>query len=113
MSRKGDKLYAAVKNWPAAGGSLHLKARTDFTVNSARVLGSDQKVEVAKSGDGYDIKPSGAATNPAATVVELTVDAGPTTPAGDGKGLKQEIFYNADLSGSPKITRTDSAVNHA
>ncbi|MFE0105897.1 alpha-L-fucosidase [Streptomyces sp. NPDC059009] len=114
VSRKGDKLYAAVTKWPAAGGSLHLKSRTpSFAVKSARVLGSDQKVTVAKSGDGYDVTPSGAATNDTATVVELTVDPGATAPAGRGKGLKQQIFDNADLSGTPKVTRTDPTVNHA
>lgn len=77
------------------------------------MLGSDQRVEVAKSGDGYDIKPSGAATNDTATVIELKVDPGPTARPGKGKGLKQEIFDNAELSGTPKITRTDATVNHA
>ncbi|MFJ2769106.1 alpha-L-fucosidase [Streptomyces sp. NPDC087300] len=113
VSRKGDKLYAAVTQWPAAGGSLHLKARTDFKVKAARVLGSGQKVTVTKSGDGYDIKPSGAATNPTATVVELAVDPGPTARPGRGKGLKQEVFDNAKLEGTPKVTRTDPTLNHA
>ncbi|MFE0174936.1 alpha-L-fucosidase [Streptomyces sp. NPDC059002] len=113
VSRKGDKLYAAVTQWPSAGGALHLKARTDFAVKSARVLGSDQKVTVTKAGDGYDITPSGAATNDIATVVELTVDPGPTARPGRGKGLKQEIFDNAKLEGTPKITRTDPTLNHA
>lgn len=113
VSRKGDKLYAAVTQWPASGAALHLKARTDFDVTSARVLGSDQKVTVTEAGDGIDVKPSGAATNDTATVIELTVDPGPTARPGKGKGLKQEIFDNADLSGTPKITRTDRTLNHA
>ncbi|TGB10192.1 alpha-L-fucosidase [Streptomyces sp. MZ04] len=113
VSRKGDKLYAAATQWPTDGSALHLKARTDFKVTSARVLGSDQRVEVTKSGDGYDIKPSGAATNDTATVIELKVDPGPAARPGKGKGLKQEIFDNAELSGTPKITRTDATVNHA
>ncbi|QEU90886.1 alpha-L-fucosidase [Streptomyces kanamyceticus] len=113
VSRKGDKLYAAVTQWPAAGGSLHLKARTEFKVTSARVLGSGQKVTVTKAGDGYDIKPSGAATNATATVVELSVDPGPTARPGRGKGLKQEVFDNAKLEGAPKLTRTDPTLNHA
>ncbi|MEU6994525.1 alpha-L-fucosidase [Streptomyces sp. NPDC046465] len=113
VSRKGDKLYAAVTRWPSAGGSLHLKARTDFKVKSAKVLGSDQRVTVTKAGDGYDIAPSGAATNETATVVELSVDPGPTARPGRGTGLKQEIFDNAKLEGAPKITRTDATLNHA
>ncbi|MEW2526496.1 alpha-L-fucosidase [Streptomyces sp. NPDC047071] len=113
VSRKGDTLYAAVTRWPGAGRPLHLRARTDFTVTSARVLGSSQQVTVAKSGDGYDLTPSGAATNPTATVIELGVDPGRASRPGDGKGLKQEVFDNAELSGTPKVTRTDPTVNHA
>ncbi|MDI3421481.1 alpha-L-fucosidase [Streptomyces luteolus] len=113
VSRKGDKLYAAVTEWPEPGGALHLTARTAFEVKSARVLGSDQKVAVEKTADGYALTPSGEATNPTATVVELAVDPGPTAPEGRGKGLRQEIFDNPELTGKPKVTRTDSDVNHA
>ncbi|AZM48739.1 alpha-L-fucosidase [Streptomyces sp. WAC 06738] len=113
VSRKGDKLYVAVTQWPQAGGALHLKARTDFDVTDARVLGSDQEVTVTKAGDGYDLTPSGAATNEAATVIELTVDPGPTAAPGGGTGLKQEVFDNTALSGTPKLTRTDPTVNHS
>lgn len=113
VSRKDDKLYAAVTQWPGAGGTLHLEARTDFAVTQARVLGSDQEVTVTESGGGYDITPSGAPTTPAATVIELTVDPGPTAPAGSGTGLAMEIFDNAELSGTPRVTRTDPAVDHA
>ncbi|MGO4757401.1 PA14 domain-containing protein, partial [Streptomyces sp. 2MCAF27] len=66
-----------------------------------------------KTGDGYDLTASGAATNDIATVIELTVDPGPTTPAGQGKGLTEQIFDNADLSGEPKITRLDPTVNQS
>ncbi|WP_406345853.1 alpha-L-fucosidase [Streptomyces sp. NBC_00648] len=113
VSRKGDKLYAAVTQWPSSGAALHLKARTAFDVKAARVLGSGQQVRVTKAGDGFDIRPSGAATNAVATVIELTVNPGPTSPAGTGHGLKEEIFDNGDLSGAPKVTRTDPTVNHA
>ncbi|MEU8954809.1 alpha-L-fucosidase [Streptomyces sp. NPDC048518] len=113
VSRKGDKLYAAVTRWPAAGGTLHLTARTDLRVKAARVLGSDQRVTVTRAGDGFDLKPSGAATNDTATVIELKVDPGPTAGPGHGTGLKQEIFDNATLSGDPRITRTDATLNHA
>ncbi|MFE1953712.1 alpha-L-fucosidase [Streptomyces sp. NPDC059524] len=113
VSRKDDVLYAAVTDWPAAGQPLHLKARTDFKIAHARVLGSDQEVTVTRSGDGYDLIPSGGPTNDIATVVRLTVDTGPETPTSTGHGLKQEIFDNATLSGDPKITRVDPTVNHA
>ncbi|MFW6691103.1 alpha-L-fucosidase [Streptomyces sp. MAR4 CNX-425] len=113
VSRKGDKLYAAVTAWPQAGGSLHLTARTGFDVTGARVLGSGQEVTVTEAGDGYDLTPAGAATNGAATVIELTVDAGPTAAPGSGTGLTQEVFDNPDLSGTPKVTRTDPDVNHS
>ncbi|MGO4750352.1 alpha-L-fucosidase, partial [Streptomyces sp. 2MCAF27] len=55
VSRKGNTLYAAVTQWPAAGRPLHLTSRTGFTVTAARVLGSDQKLTVTKTGDGYDL----------------------------------------------------------
>ncbi|MGW0734041.1 alpha-L-fucosidase [Streptomyces sp. NPDC002851] len=113
VSRKGDKLYAAVTDWPASGSALHLTARTDFAVTGARVLGSDQSVDVRKAGDGYDLTPSGAATNDKATVIELTVDDGPTAEPGSGTGLKQEIYDNPELTGTPKVTRTDPTVNHS
>ncbi|WP_407562389.1 alpha-L-fucosidase [Streptomyces sp. 184] len=113
VSRKGDKLYAAVTEWPAAGAALHLRARTDIDVTGARVLGSDQRVTVAESGDSFDLTPAGAATNDAATVIELTVDPGPTAAPGSGTGLKQEVYDNPALSGSPKVTRTDADVNHS
>ncbi|MBD3003937.1 alpha-L-fucosidase [Streptomyces sp. 5-10] len=113
VSRKGGKLYAAVTQWPQSGGSLHLTARTGFDVTQARVLGSAQSVSVTKSGDGYDIKPSGAATNETATVIELTVDPGATAAPGSGTGLKEEVFANPDLAGEPKLTRTDPTVNHS
>ncbi|AUH39508.1 alpha-L-fucosidase [Streptomyces sp. CMB-StM0423] len=113
VSRKGDKLYAAVTTWPAAGGSLHLKARTDIEVTGARVLGSDQQVTVTEAGDGYDLTPAGSATNDAATVIELTADPGPTAAPGGGTGLKQEVYDNPALTGTPKVTRTDADINHS
>ncbi|MFF3645356.1 alpha-L-fucosidase [Streptomyces sp. NPDC002564] len=113
VSRKGDTLYAAVTRWPAPGAALHLTARTAFTVRSARVLGSDQKVTVTTAGDGFDVRPAGAATDDTATVIQLAVDPGPTARPGTGTGLKQEIFDNATLTGTPRITRTDATLNHA
>ncbi|MGP3974180.1 alpha-L-fucosidase [Streptomyces sp. 8N114] len=113
VSRSGNDLYASVYKWPGAGKPLHLTARTPFKVDSARVLGSDQKVKVTKSGDGYDITPSGNATNSAATVIKLSITPASPTAEGSGTGLKAEIFDNDQLSGSPKVTRTDPTINNA
>lgn len=113
VSRSGNDLYASVYQWPGAGKPLHLSATTGFTVKGARVLGSDQKVTVTKAGDGYDITPSGDATNPTATVIKLSITPAAPTREGNGAGLKAEIFDNDQLSGSPKVTRTDPTINYA
>ncbi|MEV8021381.1 alpha-L-fucosidase [Streptomyces sp. NPDC086554] len=113
VSRSGNDLYASVYQWPGAGKPLHLSATTGFEVDSASVLGSDQKVTVTKAGDGYDITPSGDATNPAATVIKLSITPAAPTAEGNGTGLKAEIFDNDQLSGSPKVTRTDPTINYA
>ncbi|MEV0399649.1 alpha-L-fucosidase [Actinoallomurus sp. NPDC050550] len=113
VSRSGNDLYASVSQWPGAGKPVHLTATVPFTVTGAAVLGSGQKVTVTKAGDGYDLTPSGNATNPSATVIKLSI--APQTPAapGSGTGLKAEIFDNDQLSGTPKITRTDPSINYA
>ncbi|GAA4638398.1 hypothetical protein GCM10023196_095940 [Actinoallomurus vinaceus] len=112
VSRSGNDLYASVSQWPGAGKPLHLTATVPFTVTGAAVLGSGQQVTVTKAGDGYDITPSGNATNPSATVIKLSI--APQSPAapGSGTGLKAEIFDNDQLSGTPKITRTDPSINY-
>ncbi|WP_406395939.1 alpha-L-fucosidase [Streptomyces sp. NBC_00887] len=114
VSRSGNDLYASVYHWPGAGKPLHLTTTTTgFTVGSASVLGSGQKVTVTKAGDGYDIIPSGDDTNPAATVIKLSITPPAPTAEGTGTGLKAEIFDNDQLSGSPRATRTDPTINYA
>lgn len=114
VSRSGDKLYASVTSWPAAGQPLHLTARAPFEVTGARVLGSDQKVAVAAAGDGFDLTPSGGPVNTTASVIELTVRPfGASVPPGRGTGLRQEVFANDTFTGPPVVTRTDRTVNHA
>ncbi|WP_433175498.1 alpha-L-fucosidase [Actinoallomurus sp. CA-150999] len=113
VSRHGNDLYASVFQWPGAGRPLHLTATAPFTVKNAQVLGSDQKVTVTKAGDGYDITPSGNATNASATVIELSIAPQDPAAPGTGTGLKAEIFDNDQLSGTPKVTRTDPSINYA
>ncbi|WP_372444839.1 alpha-L-fucosidase [Streptomyces coffeae] len=113
VSRRGNTLYASVRSWPAAGQSLHLGATTPFRVTGARVLGSDQRITVTEAGDGFDLTPSGAAPDPTASVIALTVKPPASAPPGDGTGLKAEIFANDTFTGPPAVTRTDPTVNHA
>ncbi|WP_326806724.1 alpha-L-fucosidase [Streptomyces sp. NBC_01775] len=113
VSREGPKkLHAAVTDWPEDGKPLHLKARTPFEIRGARVLGSDQKVKVTPSGDGFDITPSGAPVNDTATVIELSVTS-PAPRHGSGGGLKARIWDNDAFAGRPAVTRTDPSVNYA
>ncbi len=112
VSRNGDKLYASVYSWPAASGSLRLTRTFPFDITGARVLGSSQSVRVTPRADGYDLTPSGAATNGVATVIELSLK--PTgLPAGNGTGLAAEYFANATLTAPPALRRTDPIVNFA
>jgi alpha-L-fucosidase len=64
------------------------------------------------AGDGYDMTPSGTATNPTATVIQLDYTV-PTTPAGTGTGLTAQYWDNAAATGTPKMTRTDRTLNFA
>ncbi|MEV6242419.1 alpha-L-fucosidase [Lentzea sp. NPDC051838] len=109
VSRKNDKLYLSVYDW---SNSLHLKVLEQFDVTSARVLGSPQTVSVTKSGDGYDVKPSGAKTNDVATVIELTVKGEKPAPQGTGNGLKAQYFPSNNWTGTPTTT-TDKTLNFA
>lgn len=113
VSRSGNDLYASVYQWPGAGKPLHLTATTPFKVTRAQVLGSDQKVAVTKNGDGFDITPSGDPTNGTATVIKLSIMPRPTTGPATGNGLKAEIYDNSQLSGNPKVTRTDPSINYS
>jgi alpha-L-fucosidase len=112
VSRNGDKLYASVYSWPAAGGSLRLDALAPFDVLGARVLGSGQAVQARRDGNVVTITPTGGPTNATATVVELTVR--PASPAGqaNGRGLTAQFWPNTSFSGNPTVTRTDPTVNY-
>ncbi len=112
VSRRGDKLYVSVYDWPGAGGSVDLAALAPFTVTSARVLGSDQRVTAGRSGDTVTITPSGAATNEIATVVELTVRGDRPAGPARGTGLSASFWSNATFTGDPAVTRTDPGVNY-
>jgi alpha-L-fucosidase len=101
-----------VYTWPGAGTALHLTARAPFTITGARVLGSTQKVTWQAVGDGYDITPSGNATNPIATVIQLDYTSS-TKPVGTGTGLTAQYWDNATFTGTPKVTRVDPALNFA
>lgn len=116
VARKGhDKLYASVftPSWPAAGQAVHLTAKASFTVNSARVLNSSQTVTVTRAGDGFDIRPSGGATDGAASVIELSITPPSPTAPGTGTGLKAESFANTTFAGTPAATVTDPTINKA
>jgi alpha-L-fucosidase len=106
----GNRLLASVYSWPEAGKPLHLTTTAPLTLTGAKVLGSSQQVTLKKAGNGYDITPAGSATNAIATVIELTV-ADPAPATGTGTGLKAEYWDNASFSGSPKVVRTDKALN--
>lgn len=110
VSRRGDKLYASVYNWPS--GSLTLDAKAPFQVTGARVLGSDQRVRASRAGDVVTITPAGGPTSDIATVIELTVR--PARPAGQnrGTGLKAQFWPNATFAGDATVTRTDRGVNY-
>ncbi|TMM33352.1 MAG: alpha-L-fucosidase [Actinobacteria bacterium] len=112
VSWSGGKLYASVYSWPGAGNPLHLTTTAPFTITGARVLGSSQAVTWKAAGDGYDIIPSGNATNAIATVIQLDVSQ-PAPVAGTGTGLAAHYWDNATFSGTPKVTRTDRTLNFA
>ncbi|MFG2206527.1 alpha-L-fucosidase [Streptomyces sp. NPDC048638] len=111
VSRRGDELYASVLSWPAPGKPLHLTAKAPFTVTAATVLGSSQRVAVTAAGDGFDLTPSGAATDPAASVLRLTIKPPPAAPAGTGTGLTAQSWANGSFTGPPSVTTVDPTVN--
>lgn len=113
VSRRGDTLYAAVTSWPAAGAPLHLTAKGRFEITAARVLGSSQQVKVARTGDGFDLTPSGTATGPLATVIRLTLTPPAAAPAGTGTGLTAQSWANGSFTGPPAVTTVDPTVNKA
>jgi alpha-L-fucosidase len=112
VTRKADRMYLAVYDWPAAGRALHLTAKDTFGVTAARVLGSTAPVTWKEVGDGFDITPSGPATDKTATVIELTI-ATPAAVVGTGSGLTGQYWTNTGFTGPPAVTRTDRTVNFA
>ena len=112
VSRTGNKLYLSVYSWPGAGNPLHLQVLDPFQITAARVLGSTQTVTWRTAGDGFDVIPSGSATNGIATVIELSVATAPRI-AGTGTGLAAQYWANTSFSGTPAVTRTDPTLNFA
>jgi alpha-L-fucosidase len=112
VSRSGNKLYASVYQWPAAGDSLQLDALAPFEVTGARVLDSLQYVAVSRNANTLTITPSGAPTSETASVIELTVRSAAPAGAASGHGLAAQFWPNADFSGDPVVSRTDATVNY-
>src|SRR6266498_2707396 len=112
VSRQGNKLYLSVYSWPGAGSPVHLQVLDPFQITAARVLGSAQAVTWRTAGDGFDVIPSGSATNGIATVIELSIATAPRV-AGTGTGLAAQYWTNTSFSGTPAVTRTDPTLNFA
>ncbi|MET9250338.1 hypothetical protein [Nonomuraea sp. NPDC003709] len=111
VSRNGNKLYASVYTWPASGPALHLTAKSPFTVTGARMLATGVAVSVTASGDGYDLRPTGSAPDPIASVIELDITPPPAHPVGTGTGLTAQFWTNNTFTGTPAVTRVDPTVN--
>ncbi len=111
-SSGGDKLYLSVYSWPGAGNPLHLTVLDPFQITAARVLGSSQTVTWRAAGDGFDVIPSGSATNGIAAVIELSI-ATQSRIDGAGTGLTAQYWTNTSFSGTPPVTRTDPTLNFA
>jgi len=112
VTRKANKLYLSVYDWPATGAPLHLTTHGAFGITAARVLGSTAPVTWRAAGDGFDITPSGNATNDIATVIELTINT-PVGVNGRGTGLRAQYWANPTFTGTPAVTRTDRTLNFA
>ncbi|QWF81914.1 alpha-L-fucosidase [Amycolatopsis sp. CA-230715] len=112
VSRKGNRLYASVYQWPSAGNSLDLKALSPFRVTGARVLGSGQRVGVAQDAGGVHLTPSGKPANDIATVLELDIAIPPLAKPGHGDGLTARFWPNSTFTGEPTVTRVDRGVNY-
>ncbi len=112
VSRVGNKLYLSVYSWPGAGNPVHLQVLDPFQITSARVLGSSQAVTWRAAGGGFDVIPSGSATNGIATVIEVSIATQPRIP-GVGTGLAAQYWTNTSFSGTPAVTRTDPTLNFA
>jgi len=109
--RKGGKLYLVVYgNW---GQTIHLSTKARLTLTGARVLDTGAAVTLTRSGDGYDLTPTGASTSAIANVIEADLSVPGAAPAGTGTGLKAEFWNNTTFSGTPVVTRTDATLNYA
>jgi alpha-L-fucosidase len=108
VSRRGNTLYASVYQWDS---SLTLNALSPFGVTGARVLGSDQRVDVSRAGDTVTIRPSGQPTNAVATVIAVDVTPPAAPPPGTGTGLTGSYFANRNGGGTPTVSRLAPQVN--
>lgn len=70
-------------------------------------------MKVARTGDGFDVTPSGTATGPLATVIRLTLTPPAAAPAGTGTGLTAQSWANGSFTGPPAVTTVDPTVNKA
>jgi alpha-L-fucosidase len=111
VSRTGNRLYASVYSWPGAGAALHLSRLAPFTITRATVLATGAAVPFTAAGDGYDLRPAGAAPDPIASVIALDIAPSAPTPPGSGTGLRAEYFTNTGFTGTPTVTRTDPVIN--
>jgi alpha-L-fucosidase len=108
LSRTGNRLYASVYSW---GSVLHLSRLAPFTISRATVLATGTDVPVTASGDGFDLRPSGPAPDPIASVIALDIVPTMGTAPASGTGLRAEYFTNPTFTGSPAVTRVDPVVN--
>ncbi len=111
VSRSANKLYASVYTWPASGAPLHLSATTGFSITGARVLKTGAAVSVTAAGDGFDLRPTGSAPDPIASVIVLDIAPQTAAPIGTGTGLTAQFWNNTTFSGAPALTRVDPTVN--
>ena len=71
VTRKGNRLYLIVFQWPKAGQPLHLPMAVE--VKRASLLHGDGKVTVQKASDGVDLQLPAQPAEKIATVVKLEV----------------------------------------
>ncbi|MEV6522882.1 alpha-L-fucosidase [Longispora sp. NPDC051575] len=112
VSRNGNKLYASVYTWPTGGAALHLSALAPFGVTGAKIRRTGAAVPVTAAGDGFDLRPTGTAPDPIATVIELDITPQAAGPVGAGTGLTARFWANTTFSGTPAVTRVDRGVNY-
>ena len=102
-------------NWPGAGSAAAPHRRGDPFHDHGRA-GARQRPGRDRGGRPGTASTSSRpapATNPIATVIELSIAAQPRRRSGTGTGLKAEFWDNATFSGTPAVTRVDRGVNYA